>query len=61
MVLCAHLVEGDLIQFPVVIVPPLAITPPASDNIAIPTVDYDGNGSITALDAYLYVGNLLAR
>lgn len=53
--------EGDLIQFPVVIVPSLAITPPASDNIAIPTVDYDGNGVITALDAYLYVGNLLAQ
>lgn len=53
--------EGDLIQFPVVIVPPLAITPPASDNSAIPSVDFDGNGAITALDAYLYVGNLLAQ
>jgi hypothetical protein len=53
--------EGDLIQFPVVIVPTLAITPPAGDKSPIPAVDYDGDGSITALDAYLYVGNLLAR
>ena len=53
--------EGDLIQFPVVIVPALTIIPPASDNATIPAVDFDTNGSITALDAYLYVGNLLAR
>lgn len=53
--------EGDLIQFPVVIVPTLTITPPAGDKSPIPAVDYDGDGSITALDAYLYVGNLLAR
>ena len=53
--------EGDLIQFPVVIVPALAIIPPASDNSTIPATDFDANGSITALDAYLYVGNLLAR
>ena len=53
--------EGDLVQFPVVIVPVLAITPPANDNAVIPAVDFDGSGAITALDAYLYVGNLLAR
>jgi hypothetical protein len=53
--------EGDLIQFPLVIVPSLAITPPFSDNATIPAVDFDGNGVITALDAYLYVGNLLAQ
>lgn len=53
--------EGDLVQFPVVIVPALAITPPASDNLPIPAVDFDADGSITALDAYLYVGNLLAQ
>ena len=53
--------EGDLIQFPVVIVPALAITHPTSDNATIPAIDFDANGSISALDAYLYVGNLLAR
>lgn len=53
--------EGDLVQFPVVIVPILAITPPARDNATIPSVDYNDDGNITALDAYLYVGNLLAR
>ncbi len=53
--------EGDLIQFPVVIVPVLAITPPKEDSAPIPDLDFDGDGSITALDAYLYVGNLLAR
>lgn len=53
--------EGDLIQFPVVIVPTLAITPPLRDNAPIPAVDFDNDGNITALDAYLYVGNLLAR
>lgn len=53
--------EGDLIQFPVVIVPILAITPPASDNATIPSVDYNDDGNITALDAYLYVGNLLTQ
>jgi hypothetical protein len=53
--------EGDLIQFPVVIVPILSITLPASDNAFIPAVDFDGDGLITALDAYLYVGNLLAQ
>lgn len=53
--------EGDLIQFPVVIVPVLAITPPTSDNATIPATDFDANGTITALDAYLYVGNLLTQ
>lgn len=53
--------EGDLIQFPVVIVPALAITPPTGNDSAIPAVDFDGDGNITALDAYLYVGNLLAQ
>jgi hypothetical protein len=53
--------EGDLIQFPVVIVPVLAITAPASDDATIPSVDFDGNGYVTALDAYLYVGNLLTK
>ncbi|MDZ4183505.1 MAG: cohesin domain-containing protein [Desulfuromonadales bacterium] len=53
--------EGDLIQFPVVIVPVLAITPPKEESGPIPAVDFDGDASITALDAYLYVGNLLAR
>ena len=52
--------EDDLIQFPIVIVPGLTINPPASDSAVIPAVDFDANGSITALDAYLYVGNLLA-
>lgn len=53
--------EGDLIQFPVVIVPVLAITPPKEESDPIPNLDFDGDASITALDAYLYVGNLLAR
>ncbi|PKN12660.1 MAG: hypothetical protein CVU69_06400 [Deltaproteobacteria bacterium HGW-Deltaproteobacteria-4] len=53
--------EGDLIQFPVVIVPVLAITPPKEESAPIPDLDFDGDGSISALDAYLYVGNLLAR
>jgi hypothetical protein len=53
--------DGDLVQFPIVIVPVLAISPPQSDNDAIPSIDLDGDMSITALDAYLYVGNLLAQ
>ena len=53
--------EGALIQFPVVIVPVLAITPPKEDSSPVPAIDFDGDASITALDAYLYVGNLLAR
>lgn len=53
--------EGDLIQFPVVVVPALAVIPPANDNLPIPAVDFDGDSRIDALDAYLYVGNLLAR
>lgn len=53
--------EGDLIQFPVVIVPALVIIPSASDDAVIPAIDFDANGSITAFDAYLFVGNLLAR
>lgn len=53
--------EGDLIQFPVVIVPTINMTPSASDNDAIPSTDFDGNGSVNARDAYLYVGNVLAR
>lgn len=52
--------DRDLIQFPVVVVPRLTIVPPATDNAFIPPTDYDADGSITALDAYLYVGNLLA-
>lgn len=53
--------DGDLIQFPIVIVPALVLTPPENDDIAIPSIDFDGDRSITALDAYLYVGNLLAQ
>lgn len=53
--------EDDLIQFPIVIVPALAIFPPASDNAIIPATDLDNNGIFTALDAYLYVGNLLVN
>jgi hypothetical protein len=53
--------EGDLIQFPVVIVPVLKITAPVNDHAVIPFVDFDGNGAVTALDAYLYVGNLLTK
>lgn len=53
--------EGDLIQFPVVIVPVLNIAAPENDHAVIPSVDFDGNGAVTALDAYLYVGNLLAK
>lgn len=53
--------EGDLIQFPVVIVPVLNIVAPKNDHTVIPSVDFDGNGAVTALDAYLYVGNLLAK
>ena len=55
------LVDDDLVQFSIVIVPVLAISPPQNDNAAIPSVDLDGDMSITALDAYLYVGNLLAQ
>lgn len=53
--------EGDLIQFPVVIVPVLTSPLPISDKGTLPAVDFDGDGAITALDAYLYVGNLLAH
>lgn len=53
--------EGELIQFPIVVVPILAITLPKSDNAAVPFVDYNADGNVTALDAYLYVGNLVAR
>ena len=53
--------EKDLVEFPLVIVPVLTITPPASDKETIPARDFDGNGDISALDAYLYVGNLLTR
>lgn len=38
-----------------------SITSPPNDNASVPALDFDGNGSITALDAYLYVGNLLAQ
>ncbi|MBE0504066.1 MAG: hypothetical protein IBX46_08030 [Desulfuromonadales bacterium] len=53
--------EGDLIQFLVVVVPALVVILPANDNLPIPVVDFDGDSRIDALDAYLYVGNLLAR
>jgi hypothetical protein len=49
-----------LILFSVVIVPALDITPPINDNAIIPAVDFNGSATITALDAYLDVGNLLA-
>lgn len=52
--------EKELIKFPVVIVPPLKITPPEKDDAPLSPADFDEDGRITATDAYLFVGNLLA-
>lgn len=54
--------EADLIQFPVVIVPKLdQVTLPTNHDFPLPQIDFDKDGSVTAMDAYLFVGNLLAQ
>lgn len=54
--------EADLIRFAVVIVPVLSnVVSTTSDETTVPKIDFDGDGKVTATDAYLFVGNLLAQ
>lgn len=52
--------DDNLIQFPVVIVTPITLLPTENKHAAVPSIDLDGDGRITGVDAYIYVGNLLA-
>lgn len=54
--------DAELIQFPIVVVPALVNLPrPDNDDVVVPPVDFNGDGDMSAIDAYLYVGNLLVR